>query len=285
VVKLLKPGQSDYSRLLSKINDPPDPLYYLGNLNPLIFKNCLAVVGSRKMSGYGQQVVEKILPGVVEAGVTIVSGFIYGIDETAHRVCLENEGKTIAVLGCGIDLIRPTALKNLHQKILENDGLIVSELEGAHPPFRWTFVRRNRIISGLSKAVLVVEAGEESGSLVTANLARQQKRKVLAIPGPIGSSGSKGTAQLIRQGAILVTSAEEILTVLKIKPANKKEKIFNNLTDEEKQLMDFIGENCLTIDEICQDLKVSPSRLGSSLSILLIKGLLKQDSRGRYYLI
>ena len=164
-MKLLKPNQEDYPSLLSKIDKPPDPLYCLGNLDSRIFKNCLAVVGSRKISDYGQQVVEKLLPEVVEADVTIVSGFMHGIDEMAHRVCLENRGKTIAVLGCGIDLIRPTILRDLHQKILDGGGLIVSELEGEHPPFRWTFVRRNRIISGLSQATLVVEAGEESGSL------------------------------------------------------------------------------------------------------------------------
>ena len=281
--KLLKLNQKSYPQLLAKINKPPDPLYCLGNSDPAIFKNCLAVVGSRKMTDYGQQVIEKILPEIVEAGVTIVSGFMYGVDETAHLVCLENQGKTIAVLGCGINLIRPTTLKNLHQKILANNGLILSELTGEHPPFRWTFVRRNRIISGLSKATLIVEASEESGSLVTARLAKEQKRKVLAIPGPIGSSSSKGTAMLIRQGATLVSSAEEVLQALGLKIANRKEKDLNNLSREEKQVINFINEGSFSADEISRKLKMPSSQLGSLLSILLVKGPLKQDSRGRYY--
>jgi len=284
VAKLLKLNQKNYPPLLSKIEKPPDPLHYLGDLDPKVFKNCLAVVGSRRISDYGKQAVEKLLPEVVEAGVTIVSGFMHGIDEMAHRVCLESGGGTIAVLGCGIDLIRPTVLKDLHEKILESNGLIVSELEGEHPPFRWTFVRRNRIISGLSQATLVVEAGEESGSLVTAQFARKQKRKVLAVPGPIGASGSRGTAGLIRQGATLVSTAQEILQALGIKADDKKKRVFTGLSREEKRVLDFIGEGDLSADEISRGLKVSSAQLGSLLSILLVKGLLKQNSRSCYYL-
>ena len=284
MVKLLKLSQKNYPSLLSKIGKPPDPLYFLGDSDPKIFKNCLAVVGSRRISDYGKQAVEKLLPEVVEAGVTIVSGFMHGIDEMAHRVCLESGGGTIAVLGCGIDLIRPTVLKDLHEKILESNGLIVSELEGEHPPFRWTFVRRNRIISGLSQATLVVEAGEESGSLVTAQFAKEQKRKVLVVPGPIGARGSRGTAKLIRQGATLVSTAQEILQALGIKANDRKKKGLIGLSQEEKQVLDFIGEGGLSADEISRGLKVPSAQLGSLLSILLMKSLLKQNSRSYYYL-
>ena len=284
MVKLLKLNQRGYPSSLSKIEKPPDPLYCLGDPDFKIFNHCLAVVGSRKMSDYGRQAIEKLLPEVVEAGVTIVSGFMHGIDETAHRVCLESKGRTIAVLGCGIDLVRPTVLKDLHEKILAGGGLIVSELEGEHPPFRWTFVRRNRIISGLSQATLVVEAGEESGSLITAQFAKKQKRKVLAVPGPIGASGSRGTAKLIRQGATLISTAWEILQALGIKADDRKKRVLTGLSQEEKKILDFIGEGDLSADEISRGLKVPSAQLGSLLSILLVKGRLKQNSRSCYYL-
>jgi len=209
---------------------------------------------------------------------------MHGIDEMAHRTCLENKGKTIAVLGCGIDLIRPTILRDLHEKILESNGLVVSELEGEHPPFKWTFIRRNRIISGLSQATLIVEAGEESGSLVTAQFAKKQKRKILAVPGPIGASGSRGTAKLIRQGATLVSTAQEILQALDIKTDDKKKRVLTSLSQEERQILDFIGEGDLSADEISRGLKASPAQLGGLLSVLLLKNLLKQNSRSHYYL-
>ena len=176
-----------------------------------IFKNCLAVVGSRKLTHYGKQAVEQLIGQVASAGVTIVSGFMYGGDAAAHRAAVKVGGRTIAVMPCGIDLIHPEDQEELYNDILDNNGLIISEYEGEMKPALWTYPQRNRIVAGLSKALLVIEAGEKSGSLITANYAKKFKRKVFAAPGPITSSVSIGTNALIKQGAEMVLSARDIL--------------------------------------------------------------------------
>ena len=179
------------------------------NLN--IFSNCLAVVGSRKLTNYGKQTIERIVGELAMAGITIVSGFMYGADAEAHRATVKVGGRTIAVMPCGIDRISPEDQEELYNDILENNGLIISEYEGDMTPALWTYPRRNRIVAGLSKAVLIIEAGEKSGSLITANLAKKFGRKIFAIPGPITSSVSIGTNRLIKEGAEMVISAKDIL--------------------------------------------------------------------------
>src|SRR3989344_2475337 len=201
-----------YPKLLKKIGKTaPKQLYYKGAWNDDIFKNCLAVVGSRHMTNYGRQVTEKIVGEAASAGITIVSGFMYGIDAAAHKAALRVGGRTIAVMPCGIDLIHPEYQQDLYAEILKNKGLIISEYEGNFAPTLWTYPQRNRIAAGLSKAALIIEAGEKSGSLITANLAKKYKRKVFVIPGPITSENSKGIMQLIKEGAEAVSSAEDIL--------------------------------------------------------------------------
>ena len=207
-----------YPKLLKKIgNSAPKQLYYKGNWDESIFKNCLAVVGSRRMTTYGKQVVEKITGEAAAAGLTIVSGFMYGVDAQAHRTALRFGGRTIAVMPCGINLIHPEYQQDLYTEILNNHGLIISEYEGNMQPANWTYPRRNRIVAGLSWATLVVEAGEKSGSLITANWAKKFKRKLFVVPGPITSENSKGIMQLIKEGAVPVSSARDILEYYKIK--------------------------------------------------------------------
>jgi len=191
-------------------------LFYKGNVELLLDKAPrLAVVGSRRMTDYGLRVVEKWLPELVQAGVTIVSGFMYGVDQAAHRVCLENGGKTIAVLGWGIDWPVKSEDANLYKKILEVDSLIVSEYADTLAPEMWMFPQRNRIVAGVVDAVLVVEAAEKSGSLITARLAREQGKKLLAVPGGVFSKVSAGTNGLIRTGsARMVASAGDVLSEL-----------------------------------------------------------------------
>jgi len=170
-----------YPELLKKIGkEAPEKLYYKGEW-PLdtaqgkdnIFDNCLAAVGSRRLTSYGRKITEQLVTEIAAAGVTIVSGFMYGGDEAAHRATIEAGGITIAVMPCGIDMIHPEYQEELYNKILENKGLIVSEFEGKFPPADWTYPRRNRIVAGLSKAVLIVEAGLNSGTLITAELAKK----------------------------------------------------------------------------------------------------------------
>ncbi len=157
----IKIDDEKYPRLLKEIGSPaPKKLYYKGDLNNDIFKNCLAVVGSRHLTSYGRRVTERFVAEIASAGITIVSGFMYGGDEAAHSAAVKAGGKTIAVMPCGIDIIHPEYQKGLYEEILKNNGLIISEYEGKFLPVTWTYVKRNRIVAGLSRAVLVVEAGK-----------------------------------------------------------------------------------------------------------------------------
>jgi DNA processing protein len=202
----------EYPKLLKKIGkDAPKKLYYKGTWDREIFENCLTVVGSRQMTIYGKQVVQKIVFEIAAAGLTIVSGFMYGVDAASHKAALRAGGRTIAVMPCGIDLIHPEYQQDLYNEILDNNGLIISEYEGKMEPGYWTYPRRNRIVAGLSKATLVIEAGEKSGSLITANFAKKFKRKVFVVPGPITSENSKGIMQLIKEKAVPISFAKDIL--------------------------------------------------------------------------
>src|SRR3989344_6313257 len=171
----------------------PRKLYYRGAWDASIFENCLAVVGSRRLTYYGKKATEQLVTEVAAAGITIVSGFMYGGDEAAHSAAVKAGGRTIAVMPCGINLIHPASQKKLYREILDNNGLIISEYEGALQPQTYTYIQRDRIVAGLAKAVLVTEAALNSGSLITASYAKKYGRKVFALPGQITSEVSQGT--------------------------------------------------------------------------------------------
>ena len=210
-----------YPQLLKTIPDAPQKLYYKGNLDSSLFNNCLAVVGSRRMTSYGKQITDLLVSEIAQAGITIVSGFMYGIDATAHQAALNGGGRTIACMPCGINVIHPAYQDNLYNDILKNNGLILSEYEDDFPPALWTYPRRNRIVAGLSAATMVVEAGEKSGSLITAKLARNYDRKLFSVPGMLTSAVSKGTMQLIKEGAEAVSSAQDVLNYYGIEIAGE----------------------------------------------------------------
>ncbi len=199
----------NYPRLLKEIYDPPVVLYVRGQTLPEDEK-AVAVVGTRKITGYGQLVTEKLTRGLSEAGVTVVSGLARGVDSEAHRVALEAGGRTLAVLGGGLKKIFPPENLALAHRIADGGGALISEFAPDEPSLPGNFPARNRIISGLSQAVLVTEAAEDSGSLITAKDALEQGREVFAVPGPITSEVSFGPSMLIKQGARLVTDAGEI---------------------------------------------------------------------------
>src|SRR3989338_3241182 len=206
-----------YPTLLKNIGDPPKQLYYKGIWDSTIFEHCLAVVGTRRMTTYGKRVTEQLVGGIAVAGITIVSGFMYGIDAAAHRAALRVGGRTIAVMPCGIDMIHPPDQADLYKEILDTGGLVLSEYEGNFQPLLWTYPKRNRIVAGLFQETLVVEAGEKSGSLITANFAKKYGRKLFVVPGPLTSSVSAGISELIRGGATVVTRAKDILDFYGIK--------------------------------------------------------------------
>jgi len=199
------------SRFTLKGSDASQKIQNTRFQKPSIFENCLAVIGSRKLTNYGKQAIERLVGEIALAGITIVSGFMYGGDAIAHEAAVKAGGRTIAVMPCGIDKIHPEYQEDLYNEILENNGLIISEYEGDMGPALWTYPQRNRIIAGLSKALLVVEAGEKSGCLITANCAKKFDRKVFAVPGPITGSVSIGTNRLIKEGAEMVLSAKDVL--------------------------------------------------------------------------
>lgn len=270
-----------YPEILKNIYNPPKKIYYKGNLKLLKEKKKIAVVGTRNNSSYGALCCEKIVKDLIAEDIVIISGFARGIDSIAHRICIENNGKTIAVVASGLDIVYPSSNVNLWKKIEEN-GLILSEYEYGTKPFRANFPQRNRIIAGLSEGVIVIESKEKGGSLVTANIALDEGRDVYAVPGEIFSDLSRGCNNLIRDSkAKLLNSVEEIL-----KDYNW---IMNkNILKEDKNFTEIQSKilNCLvyekTLDRIVQELNMSTSELLYEIMELEIKGHIKSLAGGKY---
>lgn len=275
---------SRYPRLLKELGkDAPKQIYYKGNWDDEIFENCLAVVGSRRMTSYGKQITEKLVSEIAGTGITIVSGFMYGIDAQAHKAALEAGGRTIAVMPCGIELIHPDYQEELYQEILDNKGLVISEYEGNFLPTLWTYPRRNRIVAGLSKAALIVEAGEKSGSLITANFAKKLKRKVFAVPGPLTSSLSVGICQLIREGAEVVTGASDVLDYYGFSAGAATETRVSVNSSVEEKIIQELQKEPMEIDFLARSLRISAAEIGTIVSMMQIRGLIKSEN-GKYYI-
>jgi len=273
-----------YPKLLKGIPSPPKKIYYKGIWDVSIFENCLAVVGSRKMTTYGKQITTKLVSEISNAGVTIVSGFMYGIDATAHKAALNVGGKTIAVMPCGIEMVHPQYQKSLYDEILENKGLVISEFEGSFPPAVWTYPKRNRIVAGLSKTTMVVEAGEKSGSLITAGLAKNYKRRLFVVPGPLTGLNSQGILQLIKNGADIVTSSKDVLASydtiqFEFPKVSSRLLRFNSV---EQAVLEELQREPMGIDEVARFVKTSVAKVGTILSFMQLKGILLEE-KGKYY--
>jgi len=283
-IKIISIKDEIYPNPLKEIKDPPEILYCLGEIVPQ--ENCFAIVGARKCSNYGKEIAWQIASGLVEAGLTVVSGFAPGIDTIAHKAAIEKRKRTIAVLGTGLDekSIYPKSNLKLIDKILENGGAIISEFPPGTHGTKYTFPRRNRIIAGLCLGVLVVEAKVQSGALITANYAKEQKRKVFAVPGSIFSSQSKGCHFLIKNGAKLVETTEDILGELGFENLKMKEKKMEGKTPEENLILEILREGPLDIEKIIERTKLSPSKVASLISVLEIEGKIK-NLGGRIYAI
>lgn len=261
----------DYPALLKEINDPPIVLYVkgvLGSLNP----PKLAVVGSRNPTVTGSENARHFAKAIAAYGVTIVSGLALGIDAEAHRGCLESKGQTIAVLGTGIDQIYPRRHHSFAQQIVQN-GLLISEFPLKSPPTAGHFPRRNRIISGLSLCTLVVESAIKSGSLITARMALEQNRDVLAIPGSIHNPLARGCHYLLQQGAKLVTSVADVLEELQIDSEQQSaDKTTLPLASGNKNLVKFIGFEMTTVDQIILRSGCTVEQVTSELAELELNG-------------
>ncbi len=203
-----------YPRLLREISDPPAVLYVRGRGSKINLEKTIAVVGTRHITKYGEDVTKKLVCELVARGFTIVSGLAYGVDAVAHQAAIDAGGKTIAVMGCGIDIIAPPSNATLYWDIVAGHGAVVSEIGPGIRTDKKRFVTRNRIISGLSLGVVVIEGGEHSGTLITAKYAADQGREVFAVPGPITSKYSRASSILLKNGAKLVESADDIIEEL-----------------------------------------------------------------------
>ena len=271
---------ADYPTLLKEIPDAPVVLYVKGDKS--ILNNVfVAMVGSRKCSFYGQSAASRLTGELVAQGLGVASGMARGIDTSVHQGVLNAGGVTVAVLGCGLSHVYPPENRELMQKIMEK-GAVISEYAMDMQPLPFNFPRRNRIISGMSKGVVVVEAGKGSGALITSDCALEQGREVFAVPGSIDSPYSVGTNELIKQGAKLVASCEDILTELKmdkvdVKKSEEDEKIFETLTDTEKEVVNVLSkEKPLHIDKIAEEMNTSVSALYAILFGLEVKGIVAQ---------
>lgn len=282
-IKVLTLLSQNYPKNLLKIYDPPPVIYYKGEILSEDEK-ALAVVGSRRMTAYGREATERLVSQLVLANLTIVSGMARGIDGAAHQVALDMEGRTIAVLGCGVDVIYPFENRKLYEKIIEGAGAVISEFPPGTQPFPGYFPQRNRVIAGLSLGVLVIEAAERSGSLITANITADLGREVFAVPGPINYPTAQGTANLIKTGAKLVTNVEDILEELHLKREKeierKREKEKMTGSVEEKIILKILDTEPKHVDQIVRESKMPASKILATLSLMELSGLVKQLERG-----
>lgn len=291
-VNVITIKEDDYPVLLKNIYDPPPIIYYRGNFLDMVNnKKTLAVVGSRKATYYGRKIARDISLELASRGYTIISGLARGIDTKAHLGALEAGGKTVAVLGCGIDRIYPAENISIANKIIKN-GAIITEFPVYTKPEKNNFPRRNRIISGLSMGTLVVEAAEKSGALITSDCSLDQGREVFAIPGSIHSFLSKGCHDLIKQGAKLVNSYQDIIEELETKDiynkssenCNKKDENINieDLNEYEKHFLNYISADPLHIDEIANLTELSPAQVNETLLSLELKNIIREVEGKRY---
>jgi len=273
-VQLIPLSSDDYPVLLKEIPDPPALLYVLGE-KVWLKGNFISVVGTRKPTRYGINATRMIVSRLVENGIGIVSGFAYGIDTVAHMEAIKGGGYTIGVLGTGIDIVYPKVNRNLREDIIESKrGCLISEFPVGDSPEPWHFPRRNRIISGLTQITLVVEASLKSGAMITAGYALEQGREVFAVPGNIDSENSQGTNQLIKEGAKLITSGDDVLEEFNIIP-----KVTTirppELTEEEAAIWNVLNEPRLE-DDILNISGLDISRFNIIVTRLELKGLIER---------
>lgn len=292
IIRISDPG---YPAVLKTIYQAPTKLYIKGNLIVGLNETntpAVAIVGSRRATSYGLNTAYAIAQELSESGITVVSGLAEGIDAAAHRGALEGHGKTIAVLGCGVDIVYPWINKGLYDKI-KKEGSLISELPDGTPPRGKQFPPRNRIISGLCAGVMVVEGAERSGTLITADMALEQGREVFALPGPVTSRYSTIPNKLLKAGASLVESASDIIdclgltrnssTCANIKETTRPEP--KDLNIEEKSVMCAVGHSPKLLSQIVDETGLQCKKVSSILVMLEIKRIVDRNLDGQYVLV
>jgi DNA processing protein len=283
--EIIEYTNEQYPQLLKTIYDPPPFLFARGNME-LLNELCLAVVGTRRASLYGLRTASKISAELAQAGFTIVSGLADGIDAVSHQAALDAFGNTIAVLGCGIDVVYPASNQDLYRCIFDN-GLVISEFLPGQEPSKYTFPKRNRIISGLSKGVLFVEGPRKSGAMITVDFALEQGRDVFAVPGNIDNESSAGAHWLIQHGAKLTHCTNDILeeygmavepvAVVKSNAAAENVKS-QGLDSESRQIIEALKSGEQNVEILSQVLDIDVAALQARLTVLELKGIVKRVS-------
>lgn len=277
-IKIL--NKEDWPQEFLEMPDPPIQLNYRGQ-KPDWSSVFLTVVGSRKYSQYGKEACEKLISGLRGYDITIVSGLAFGIDSIAHKSALENNLKTLAIPGSGLDqnYLYPKANLSLAKKITDFGGTLLSEFDPQQEAAVWTFPQRNRIMAALSKVTLVIEAGEKSGTLITARLATEYNQEVAVVPTSIFSFHGKGSNNLLNQGATAINCSQDLLQILGFDLADRKETLaldFENCSDEEKMILEKLKE-AKEKDELIKELDLSTTQINILLSSLEIKGIIKES--------
>lgn len=276
----------DYPSQLKEIYDPPLVLFHKGPLSKLNHMPCVAIVGSRKCTNYGRQVAYEFARRLAGAGIAVISGMAYGIDSSAHQGAIDGGGLTAAVMGTGLDRCYPSKNRTLHSALSEK-GVVLTEFKLGTDPLPYNFPRRNRIISGLSKAVIVIEAGEKSGALITADFAMEQGKDVYAVPSGILGPCGKGSNQLIKQGAQCLTDIGEVIESLAVEPMRMAAEASPDMemTETERTLHEIIkAESPIHIDRLLSLGGTSINQQKSAIMTLMLKGKIYME-RGNNYCI
>lgn len=292
-IKYITYTDADYPYLLKQIHNPPMTLFYKGDLSRCNFKRTLSVVGSRKASEAAKTVLTRIIDEFRNTDICIVSGLAAGIDTCAHQAAVKNNLATIGVIASGFDFIYPKQNRPLYDKIENEGGVIFSEYWPTFEPLPWRFPHRNRIVTGLSKGTLVAEAAMKSGALISANLCLEQNRELMCIPGLLTNPNTEGIYKLIKNGAAVVTRAQDILDALGWQietfsvQQNEKEKTQSaidslDMTEEEKAVFELLAANEMTIDSLMAQTGIDFGALTVILMNLELKGYVKQTDGGKY---
>lgn len=285
-IKVIHQENKLFPKKLLEISDPPICIYVKGNIENYEFDDMhISVVGTRMPTSYGQKITQDIVYSLVGSGYKIVSGLALGIDSIAHKSALESGGKTIAFLGCGVDIIYPYSNANLYDSILKKDGLIISEFPPGMTVLKGLFIARNRLISAISRGVIVIEGSDKSGSLITAKCAAEQGKDVYAIPGNITSRMSQAPNILIKEGARPIISLQDISDEFNLrKKIAFKKSDYKNLSKLEMALIKVLENEPKSIDEILEKLNKGLTSILESLTRLEIKGYVIKNSDGKYSL-
>lgn len=281
-VKKLTLTSDDIPESLRSIPAPPRKLFVMGNIEPLLARPRIAIVGSRKVSPYGRHVTELFAEELAKRGGVIVSGLALGVDSIAHRACLRAGGQTIAVLPTSLENIYPASHRQLAADIIKQGGALISEYPEGTPSLKKNFIERNRLVSGISDGVIITEAALKSGTLHTANFALEQGRTVMAVPGNITSSSSEGANNLLKSGAIMATDIEDVLLALHMEIVGQQRQLPLADNKQEKVILDLMAKGLSDGSELLEKSGLAPQVFNQTLTMLEISGKIHATGGGHW---